>query len=160
MLAPWADMLYACDGRWWAKRGPSAAQFGGLRVSQDPRAAARHATIQVDSRSGRGLCTDAMTVNTGHNSGFQALNLAYHLGAKRVLLLGFDMQGKKGRSHFFGDYPRETGLQVPSPYREFVKAFGPLADDLAAAGVQVVNCSPGSALECFTLGDIHTELQT
>lgn len=159
-LAPWADLLYACDERWWAKRAPQASQFAGARVSQDTRAATRHGTALVHSHNGQGLCTRPMEINLGLNSGFQAVNLAFHLGAERMLLLGFDMGHAKGApSHFFGDYPPETGLQVPSPYAENVKAFRPLARDLLARGVEVVNCSPGSALDCFPHGDIQTELR-
>ena len=159
MLAPWADCLYACDLRWWAKRSPSDAQFPGLRLTQDAAAAARHGAIYVRSETGVGLCREPMVVNQGLNSGYQALNLAYHLGASRVLLLGYDMQVQPDRSHFFGDYPVGSGLQVPSPYRDFVARFGPLARDLAAAGVEVVNCSTNTALECFRRGSIFTELE-
>lgn len=96
-------------------------------------------------------------INQGLNSGYQAMNLAYHFGATRMLLLGFDMQRTNGRSHWFGDHPGK--LNVPSPYDEFVKRFGPLAKDLDAQGVQVVNCSTSTALECFPRGHIFEELE-
>lgn len=159
LLAPWADVLYACDLRWWQKRAPKAEQYLGLRYTQDERAAGRYGLELVGSRSGAGLCLQPWVVNQGLNSGYQALNLAYHFGARRVLLLGFDMQITEGKSHFFGDYPRETGLQVPSPYSDFVDRFGPLADDLAAQGVEVINCSPSTALECFKRGSVFKELE-
>jgi hypothetical protein len=75
------------------------------------------------------------------------MNLAYHLGARRILLLGFDMQRTNGKSHWFGDHPGR--LNVPSPYTEFVKRFNVLANDLDAEGVSVVNCSRATALQCF-----------
>jgi hypothetical protein len=31
-LAPWADVLYACDWQWW-KANPEAYDFAGLKVS-------------------------------------------------------------------------------------------------------------------------------
>lgn len=157
-LAPWADVLYACDGQWWdAKRPRSDDAFGGLRCSQDEHACARHGLDFVPSKVGAGLCLESWVINQGLNSGYQAMNLAYHFGASRMLLLGFDMQRTNGRSHWFGDHPGK--LNVPSPYDEFVKRFGPLAKDLDAQGVQVVNCSTSTALECFPRGHIFEELE-
>jgi len=122
-------------------------------------AADRFGLTYVHAHNHSGLCRTPWEVHQGFNSGFQALNLAYHFGAERVLLLGFDMQVAPGeKTHFFGDYPPDTGLQVPSPYKEFARAFGPLARDLASLGVEVINCSPSTALECFQRSSIFKEL--
>lgn len=159
-LAPWADVLYACDGRWWdAKRPALGEQAPPLRVSQDELACARHGLAYVPSLAHPGLCTTPWTIHQGMNSGYQAMNLAYHFGATRMLLLGFDMQKTGGKSHWFGDHP--PGLQVPSPFTQFIAKFNVLARDLEAAGVEVVNCSAQTALTCFpraTLGAaLHME---
>lgn len=155
LLAPWVDLLYACDLRWWAKRRPGDPQVGGVWVSQDPTACERYGLAYVASATGTGLCRTPWTINQGLNSGYQTLNLAYHLGANRVVLLGYDMKVQPEKSHFFGDYPRESGLQVPSPYTEFIRRFRPLASDLAAEGIEVLNCSPDTALDCFPLRRIE-----
>lgn len=155
--APWAEVLYACDTRWWAQKRPGDAQFPGLRVTQDALAAARYGAIKVAGHPDAGLCRTPWEINLGLNSGFQALNLAYHFGVKKMVLLGFDMgPSATGRTHWFGDHP--PGLQVPSPYGEFIKRFGPLAQDLKAVGVDVVNCSAKTALTCFRLGSLDEEL--
>lgn len=157
-LAPWADVLYACDKRWWDKKRPQGASaFGGLGVTQDYDAAEAYGLVYVPSHSGRGLNRTPWATNQGLNSGYQAINLAYHFGASRMLLLGYDMQATGGKSHWFGDHP--PGLQVPSPYKQFAERFVELARDLQAAGVAVVNCSAETALTCFPRGDIHKELQ-
>ena len=36
--------------------------------------------------------------------------------------------------------------------------MGVLAADLKTEGVTVVNCTPGSALTCFPMGDLEQEL--
>lgn len=157
-LAPWADVLYACDGRWWdAKRPQAGQQAPGLWVSQDEPACARYGLAYAPSRTGQGLCREPWVVNQGLNSGYQALNLAYHFGARQVLLLGFDMQKTGGKSHWFGDHPGK--LNVPSPYTEFVKRFDLLAKDLEAEGVNVINCSRDTALRCFKRSTIDQELK-
>lgn len=101
----------------------------------------------VRSHNGAGLSRDPEVINEGANSGYQAINLAYHAGARRIVLLGFDMQRTGDRSHWFGDHPGR--LNVPSPYEAFRRNFGPLAADLAAEGVEVINASRETALECF-----------
>src|SRR5690606_20149057 len=88
-LAPWADLLYACDGRWWETYRP---EFSGLRVSQDPRAGEFNA-LRVPSVPEPGLSLDPLRIHRGGNSGYQALNLAVLLGCARVLLVGYDMKG-------------------------------------------------------------------
>lgn len=156
-LAPWADVLYACDLRWWAQKRPSDAQFAGLRVTQDDLAASRYGLVRVSSEPKPGLCRRQWEIHQGLNSGYQAMNLAYHFGPKKQVLIGFDMgPSAVGRTHWFGDHPPE--LNVPSPYTEFIKRFGPLAADLKEAGVDVVNCSLKTALTCFRTAQLREEL--
>lgn len=98
------------------------------------------------SRAADGLGRDSL--HQGHNSGYQALNLAYLLGARRIVLLGYDMQMTGARAHFFGDHP--AGCYAESNYRQdFLPAFPALARDLADEGIDVVNCTPHTALTCF-----------
>jgi hypothetical protein len=87
-------------------------------------------------------------IHFGSNSGYQAINLAVHFGVSRILLLGFDMQvAPDGRKHWFGNHP--GNMNNNSPYGLFIEKFGTLPPDLKKAGVEVVNCSRVTALECF-----------
>jgi hypothetical protein len=79
------------------------------------------------------------------NSGAQAINLAYLLGAKRIGLLGYDM-GATGRTHFFGDHPK--GL-INGNYENYVPEFNRLATDLEQEGIEVVNCTRKTLLTQF-----------
>jgi hypothetical protein len=145
-LAPWADVLYACDARWWSEHHETTALTGrkyGLRF-----VSGREDVTVLSQGSDDGLSLDPTTLNTGKNSGYQAINLAVHLGATRVLLLGYDMQpGPAGRMHFFGDHPWARG-QVP-PFPLFLRLFDTLVAPLRAAGVEVLNCSQQTALRAF-----------
>lgn len=87
-------------------------------------------------------------IHTGGNSGYQALNLAYLWGAKRVILMGFDMKRTGGMTHFHGDH---QGLNNPydGMLSQWVKNFELIARDLAAAGVEVLNATRETALTCF-----------
>lgn len=140
-LAPWADVLYACDAKWWYWH-KGAPGFAGLKYSIDPVAGARHRDVHVLKRTGdEGLELDAGGLRSGGNSGYQAIGLAVHLGAARVILLGYDMQG----GHWFGAHPNGS----KPPFVLCLQRFETLIAPLAALGVEVVNCSRESALTCF-----------
>lgn len=88
-------------------------------------------------------------VGSGGNSGFQALNLAVQFGALRIALVGFDMTDRSG-VHWYG---RNRWNRANNPdhsnFRRWITAFDRAAPDLKNMGVEVVNCSPHSALTCF-----------
>jgi len=150
-LAPWADVLYACDLQWW-RWHKGVPDFAGERVTVDVEAALEYGLRWLEGRKEPGLGTTPGVLHTGMNSGYQAINLAHQLGAAHILLIGYDMQPHAdGRSHWFGHHPVNTD----SPYAGMLDCFDSLAADLARRPVAVTNCSPGSALTCFPLGDIH-----
>ena len=94
-----------------------------------------------------GLSTDPSFIHTGKNSGYQAISLAVLFGAQRIRLLGFDFQRTSGRTHWHGDHPR--GLGNGGQYPTWVAAMNVLARDLTRAGIEVINCSRRTALQCF-----------
>jgi hypothetical protein len=145
-LAPWADVLYAHDTKWWMHHG-GVPSFQGLKYSAEmdsPELGVRY----VGRGDKRGLSTDPSVIHHGGNSGYQAVNLAVHLGAKRICLLGYDMQlADDGREHWFGSHPKPVrgGL----PLSQFISDFGSIEAPLQALGIEVVNCSRHTALHCF-----------
>lgn len=149
-LAPWADVLYACDAKFWKwqyrDHKDAITSFAGLRYALQPESR-RYPGVQVLRNTGTtGLERDPSGLRTGRNSGYQAINLAKHLGAKRILLLGYDMSlGEGGKKHFFGDHP-DHGRP---PLTVFRRHFPSIAQPLKDAGVEVLNCSRRSALTCF-----------
>ena len=151
-LAPWATMLYAADPEWWLHPSNCALQlFGGLKVSCMPVRGVR----QLRNTGTEGFDPDPGAVRTGGNSGYQAIHVAAHAGAARVLLCGFDMQGA---DHWHGKHPAPLRETAPELYVRWLKRFDTLAPVLADRGVDVVNCTPHSALRCFRMGDLETEL--
>ncbi len=157
-LAPWADILYGADARWWnhykgvmafegeryipfriapewssAREWQAAADMWGLR--------------QIGSRLAAGVSLDPQLIHEGGNGGFQAMNLAVLHGAKRIVLTGFDMGHHDGLTHFFGDHPKT--MQTNSPFEMFIGFFESAVEPLKQAGVEVINSSRRSRLECF-----------
>lgn len=93
-----------------------------------------------------GLSEEPNGINTGSNSGYQAINIAVLAGAKRILLLGYDMKFTGGRSHSHNGHPVKMAEQA---YRGYAKNFASMLPHLKRLGIEVVNCAPGSAITCF-----------
>ena len=148
-LAPWADVLYSCDAKWWHHHR-NAQKFAGLKVGLTD-CITFPAVRLMRHRLRDGFDADPGYLATGANSGYQAVHLAAHFGASRIVLLGFDMRETQ-RSHFFGDHP--PGLKRESPYATWIERFRTLAAPLRGRGVEVINCTPGSALDAFPAGEL------
>ena len=111
-----------------------------------------------EPNNGMGLSLDPEMLVTGSNSGFQALNFAVLAGAKTVLLLGYDArEPSSGKpSHWFGEHPEVAPIAAFADYRRSCTAAAVL---IKAAGVRVLNCSPGSAIDCFERMDLDQALR-
>ena len=159
-LATWADVLYGCDWRWWLKhRGVPG--FAGLKVSLSNSHGhlVDYPEIRLLENTGvDGLEVRASGLRTGRNGGYQAINLAVHLGARRILLLGYDMRAATdGRTHWFGDHA--DWPTRPSVYATaMLPHFAGLAAALRDAGVETINCTPGSVLTAFPMAEVETVL--
>lgn len=103
-----------------------------------------------------GFNTARDSINGGGNSGYQAIHLAATFGAKRIILLGYDMQRTDGKLHWHGKHwgrlPNGNGF--PS----WIKQMSPLAKDLRKLGVEVINCSRQTALRCFPRASLEETL--
>lgn len=158
-IAPWSDILYACDGKWWRQPGQSYGQealrsFLGLMVSNDKRTCEGGVVRWVDIARVNHLVTDGSAIGSGSNGGFQALNLAVLTGAKRILLCGYDMRG----GHFHPPHPRPLDNPSDPTLRRFLSAFGNARSQLRELGVEVVNCTLGSSLTAFPIMPLHEAL--
>jgi hypothetical protein len=169
-LVPWADVVYGCDSAWWRhKKG--LVEFKGLKVSWAPRAVEKYPDIRkvdietsqdriypVEKRSYRMVFDKPGTLGNGGNSGYQALNLAVQFGAKKILLIGFDMHDRSG-VHWYGrNHWEKAGNPDKDCFVRWLKAFEVAARDLEDLGVHVINTSPISTLTCFRRGTIKGAL--
>jgi hypothetical protein len=154
LLAPKMDLHHACDGKWWGWHYEACRG----RLKCDSTTISKNAALKypdlkwVEGRPRPGLSYEATAIHTGKNSGYQAINIAVLMGAKKILLIGFDLKvSDDGRSHWFGDHPDLTR----SFYETWHPQFQTLVDPLRELGVEVINCSPDSALECFPKANIE-----
>lgn len=138
-LAPWADVLVANDAKWW-RLHPEAHGFAGRKFSANKIAGVEQ--IQPNTYGSRS------------NSGVLALDCLRNLGATRVVLLGFDMHG----SHFFGKYTNGCANTNDQRRRIHLAQYARWAK--RNQDIQVINCTPGSALQCFPMARLDDYLRT
>lgn len=170
LLAPWADVHYAADSKWhtWhatgidkQKLGLTAAQvrerwaqFKGQKCGIESAAPYLADDVHMlRTTNGLGLSVDPEILGTGRldgfqgHGGFQAFNLARLADGKTIILLGFDGRpNPAGETNFHGEHP----LPTPSVVWGYIRqSFSCVENELKAAGVRVLNCSPGSAIDTF-----------
>jgi hypothetical protein len=147
-------VLYSSDRYWWAHYA-GVPRFAGRRfgIEHTPgRADGRLTKIGVSvyrNTGHEGVETKPGGLRTcANNSGGAAVNLAVHLGAQRIVLLGYDLgYGSHEKRHFFGDHPQ--GLSNSHNFPTWRKAFATMVEPLKAMGVEVLNCTRTTALDCW-----------
>jgi len=155
-----AHHLYGADAHWWKRHiGDIARDFEGKCWSCEPpgqtnwgrdsNADAWGVTLLEARIAATGLSRDKDAVVTGGNSGYQAINLAYHLGATRIILIGYDMCWNGGRSHWFGDHPKGLCNAEPNRYIAAYRTIKP-----ADYGLEIINCSRTTALDAFPIHNL------
>jgi hypothetical protein len=87
-----------------------------------------------------------------YSSGLRAIELAFQLGAERVLLLGYDCT-VSGGTHWHGDH-----AGTKNPTEALCKKWNAQHCRLARKA-DVVNCSRDTALTAYCLGMLEKELQ-
>ena len=145
---PTADVLYWTDGRFYTWFKHEVDSYKGLKFALKP-GSQYTADIQI-LRKGKpdGIEEDPQTLAHGFNSGHAAINLAYHLGAKRIILLGFDMDNDGENTHFHNGYPtRAAGNKM---YQDkFLPGFKQLSSQIKHKELEILNASPYSKLTVF-----------
>lgn len=168
LRAPWADVLYFADARWWAwfTRGKETSEqdkaafkaFAGQKCTiwTSGNAVSDPAVHMLRIFDGPGaLSNDPAALATCSNGGHQVVNMAALAAPALIALLGYDAQpGPGGRKHHHADHPDKS----EAPYQAMLAYFPKLAAELSRAGIKTVNCSPGSALKCFPVGRIEDVL--
>jgi len=134
-LAPWADALCSTDGAWWRFHAEALA-FAGQKFCTAP-----------EWKPVRGVLRAETSLGNGTNSGLLACEVAVRLGACRLLLCGFDLGG----THFFGPHPTPLKNTTAERFEQFKKQFAAYRP----RGVEILNCTPGSRLDCYPKRDLN-----
>jgi hypothetical protein len=100
-----------------------------------------------------GIETRTGFVSWNGNSGMSAISLAYHLGAKTIILLGFDMQpAENGQSNYHNehiDLRLHKKFNNQKVYDRYLTKTMQIAKDARQLGLTIINCSSRSKIDDF-----------
>lgn len=148
-------MSYFADHHWWTwhKEKPAFRDFAGQKCSiENTGGQVDDPNVHMLRNGGKdGLSDKPDRIHTGQNGGYQAINIATLAGARRIVLVGYDMQYTGGKSHWHGDHP----VKVPEAwYGMYAKNFVAISK----LGLDIVNASRETALKCFPRATIEEAL--
>lgn len=153
-LASDADVIYASDSMWW-QCNPEAVKCPGIKVTVEAvRGIPPNVpdAVRVLRNTGReGFDPNPGCVRTLLNSGGVGIQIAAHARATRILLLGFDMHG----GHWHPQHERPLGNPGAALFARWIGCINGLSRQLT---IEVLNCTPGSALKCFPVVSLDEAL--
>lgn len=144
LLKPDADVLFMPGECWSEIVFPLLKRFKGTHAiirskwHPDLPESVKRITRAKDHET---LCELSDHVS-GFDTGTSAINLAYHFGARTIVLLGYDMTGGHFCPHPMQNPPQQH-------FRRHLVPLHALNDDAKKRGVRIVNCSPISAVTAF-----------
>ncbi len=184
-LAPWADVLFFTDNGWYEQRRELVENWPGLVVSMS-RQAKRELDDPKHGRPAprilrvKGVGDPSWPprlpgmpkrlgfppigeLHQGRNSGNTAVSLAIAMGGgrtkygARILLVGYDCRLVNGREHHHDEYRGPRDLTIYE--NEFQKAFNGWNEAALNSGVEILNCTTGSAIAEFPFADLDQALR-
>lgn len=156
----WVDVCWFGDEKWFEWNFKELAKFSGLKVTCNPKfltkkEADEHHILIMNRGKSNGIEKKAGYVAWNRSSGASAINFAYHLGIKKIVLLGFDMHSD-GINHNW--HKEHKGRSIDNrnfdPYERFLKPFKQIKEEADIIGLEILNATVGSALTAFPTVDI------
>lgn len=94
---------------------------------------------------GSKLSSNNTELSSGENSGFAAMNLAFHMRPRRIFLFGIDLMDMQHHWHPHMHERKEDAAKTIRMRRNFNNSYGLLRKH----GIEVINCSRMSTIEAF-----------
>ena len=147
-LGDWVDICWFCDKQWYMKHKINLNRFAGMKIHCCNKSGNAEGTHELYRGKAYGIDTNKTHVAWNGHSGASAINLAYHLGARQIILIGFDMKfGDNRRNNFHTEH-----AQYPvnwNPYDRFFKAYPLIKRDARLLGLSILDATTDGALTQF-----------
>lgn len=135
------DALLAADAKWWDWHRDAVALPHPVKFCLQPTP--YPAVTMLQWTTGTGLDMDPSRVRGGGHGGYAAINLAVHLGAAKIILLGYDLApAVDGADHCHPPHP--DGSHLHYAHRRAI--YQTLLEPLSALGVTILNASRRTAV--------------
>jgi hypothetical protein len=153
LIGDWMDMVFFGDSNFLGKHMQKLIDFPGLKVSCNAMVKP-YDWIKYVAREGRvkGISNNPRCVCWNGNSGAAAISVAANAGAKRIILIGFDMRlDEASKQHWHNIYKRTPSPEKlhTLPFHRHLPGFPVIANDAKKRGIEILNACPDSAIECF-----------
>ncbi len=159
------DLLWFGDRKFWSDEKPGffgfkhhiKANFTGLVATCCQGALSLDKEVKKFKRGRHlGMCIHKTKagmqlkpryISWNGNSGASAINVAAHLGAKAIVLLGFDMDySEDGKKNYHNHYKSE---KAAVNFKEHKRGFPEIKRNADMLGIEIVNANPLSAIDVF-----------
>lgn len=150
---PFADVLFFGDAKWYWWNVKAVREFSGPKYTLNK--GPEHGWPSVENEPGLTLLKlkqykhmymkGPEGIGWNKSSGAAAINVAVHLGAKRIVLLGYDMRNN-GRKNWM---PHEWEHTKQNPYEGMSQGFQFIKKSAIKYGIEILNATPGTALKIF-----------
>jgi hypothetical protein len=149
---PWAEFVVVADARFFWHYRPQLMEFQGRVISACMSIAGPPKIHRMHRKATLGLATEGGTLAIKATTLTAAINLAVHLGARAIVLLGADGRvAADGKVHHHADHPWRQLNGCWDKQKADLKA---IADDLLKLGIPCLNASPGSALSFWPVMEL------
>jgi hypothetical protein len=156
-LGEWVDVIYFGDLKFYKWNKQELDNWGGLIITtcDDVKAHQPRSNMKFVKRQSRGWSEDPRFCAWNGSSGAAACNLAYLMGAKRLILLGFDMKssgelktkdGEPGVDNWHGYHQLVSKASVHKRHKDL---FANVSNGATLSNVEIYNASPNSAMDYF-----------
>ena len=163
------DVWLACDPKWHARYSPVLGEFD--KWHWDKGICEKYGYRYVEGVWVDGLwMKDKTKISLNHCSGAQLLNLAANqYECSEIILVGHDFRYTTDQPrHYFtglsdteGEYPPELRkyslFDKQGQGNDLMKVYQHIADQKGLP--PIINCTPGSHLKCFPVGNLEDYLE-
>ena len=153
LLGNWVDMLFFGDDTFYDLCSREITMYKGLKVSCHFKFDALKYKKKGIRYIKKSIKREGISIKKGEiawnkNSGAAAINIAVHTGAKRIILVGFDMaldENQNQHWHSFYKQPKATEIL----FAKHLEGFGAIKEDADKLGVTIINTSMDSKIKQF-----------
>lgn len=154
----WIDICFFGDKHFFLQHRGALSNFKKLVVTCCKKAGEKNLRwvkyLPIETENGRqkqGISTNPRNVCWNTNSGAAAISVAAWAGAKRIILVGFDMtlSPVNNEQHFHNEY-KPIGTKVKQkqlPFTIHLQPWEAIRKDAEAMGIEILNTSLNSAIK-------------
>lgn len=160
LLGDWVDVCWWGDDRWFDWNRKKLLHFAGLKVhcSSRHRKALGNKYMERSGHKSFGISRKPGIVVWNLNSGMSAINLAYHFGVKRIVLIGFEMHvTEDGSGNNWHTNHEEQGYTPRKSFERFLDGPPHVAKDARDIGIEIVNATPGTSIDAKHFPHVRLE---